>query len=239
MAYPTAANDPLYSLAPSESKLQLSPGVAIAVSGANTTDLFTATAHGLIDGDAVVLTITTGLTGLTTATTYYVVTSLANTFQLAATPGGAAINFTADGTGTVGLIVDLPGIAADYSYEFEEGKRDVSGSDGVIRTDRRILKKEEQSFDFEVSDVKRLKRCFGNINDISGRLTKGTAKLWIKDPNDTVSNVSVLAVKAGGTSAFGATWSAKQLSLKNGEFTSFKLTINATDKVELKVDVAA
>jgi hypothetical protein len=51
------------------------------------------TAHGLTDGAKVAFSTTGALpTGLTAATTYYVVNSAANTFQVAATLGGAAIN---------------------------------------------------------------------------------------------------------------------------------------------------
>lgn len=71
---------------------QASPGVV------------TWTAHGLPAGTPVVLTTTGTLpTGLSPNTTYYVAASPApatNTFSLAATPGGAAINTTGAGTGT-------------------------------------------------------------------------------------------------------------------------------------------
>jgi hypothetical protein len=68
----------------------------------NTTDFFTVTAHGYVDTDTVRYTAQTAITGLTaTTTTYFVVSSTANTFQLAATSGGAAINFTTNGAGVV------------------------------------------------------------------------------------------------------------------------------------------
>lgn len=50
------------------------------------------TGHGLVNGCQVVLTTTGALpTGLTAGTTYYVVNKTANTFELAATPGGTSI----------------------------------------------------------------------------------------------------------------------------------------------------
>lgn len=59
------------------------------------------TAHGLQAGEALVLTTTGSLpTGLTAGTTYYVLAPAANTFTLAATPGGAAINTSSAGSGT-------------------------------------------------------------------------------------------------------------------------------------------
>jgi hypothetical protein len=62
------------------------------------TDTITITAHGFSDGDEVKYVIpvspATALGGLTSSTNYFVVNSTANTLQLAATSGGAAINLT-------------------------------------------------------------------------------------------------------------------------------------------------
>lgn len=59
------------------------------------------TGHGLDDGDPYVPTTTGALpTGLTAGMTYYVKAVDANSFQLAATPGGAAINTTGTQSGT-------------------------------------------------------------------------------------------------------------------------------------------
>lgn len=58
-------------------------------------------AHGLPNGATIVLSTTGALpTGLTAGTTYYIVSAAANTFQLAATTGGAAINTTGTQSGT-------------------------------------------------------------------------------------------------------------------------------------------
>jgi hypothetical protein len=57
--------------------------------------------HTLSDGDPVVLTTSGALpTGLVAGTTYYVLNQAAGTFQLAATPGGAAIVTTGTQSGT-------------------------------------------------------------------------------------------------------------------------------------------
>lgn len=59
------------------------------------------TAHGLEAGAKVVLATTGALpTGLTAATTYYVVNPAEDTFQLAATQGGTAINTSGSQSGT-------------------------------------------------------------------------------------------------------------------------------------------
>ena len=58
-------------------------------------------AHGLANGTAVTLSTTGSLPApLVPGTIYFVVGAAANTFQLAATVGGAAINTTTAGTGT-------------------------------------------------------------------------------------------------------------------------------------------
>jgi hypothetical protein len=72
--------------------------ITLATSAAADDIIDTATAHGFVEGQAVKFPTLTGGAGLTAGTTYYVVsTSLgAQTFRVAATPGGAAINFTTD-----------------------------------------------------------------------------------------------------------------------------------------------
>lgn len=53
-------------------------------------------AHGLNDGDQVQFTSLTGGSSLELYVTYYVVSSLANSFQIAATSGGSALDFGSD-----------------------------------------------------------------------------------------------------------------------------------------------
>lgn len=67
----------------------------------NTGDTFTITSHGAPNGTPVYLTALGTTTGFSLNRIYYVVSTAANTFQLAATPGGSAIAVDADGTATV------------------------------------------------------------------------------------------------------------------------------------------
>lgn len=101
---PTAvapANGDTFSIVPGCDKQQ-------ATCGANSNIVFTAsgstlnaTAHGLANGTAVVLSTTGALPApLAVSTTYFIVNAAANTFQLAATLGGAAITLTNAGSGT-------------------------------------------------------------------------------------------------------------------------------------------
>jgi hypothetical protein len=63
--------------------------------------VITWTGHGLVAGAAVSFTTTGALpTGITAGTNYYVVSPTTNTFSVAATPGGTAINTTGSQSGT-------------------------------------------------------------------------------------------------------------------------------------------
>jgi len=76
----------------------------ISVSGLASTDVISAAGHAFVNGDQVTFTALTGGAGLTAGTTYFVTNAVAGTsFQVSATTGGAAINFTTDiSSGTVG-----------------------------------------------------------------------------------------------------------------------------------------
>lgn len=72
------------------------------------TDVVTCEAHGFTNGTRVVIfgTQGTGLPGgLVEGSDYYVVSSTTNSFQLALTSGGGAIDLTADGAGFITTIV--------------------------------------------------------------------------------------------------------------------------------------
>jgi hypothetical protein len=67
-------------------------------------------AHGLAAGTPVIFSTTGTLpTGLLPGVTYYVLAPATNTFTVAATPGGAAINTTGAGTGTHTARALVPG----------------------------------------------------------------------------------------------------------------------------------
>lgn len=96
-----------------------------AVTAVASTDTFTKTSHGLSNGDLVILTALSGGTGLQAgnagnadeqARVYYVIASATNTFQLALTPGGSAVDFTTDVTAvTVTKLVEVSGGSPAYA----------------------------------------------------------------------------------------------------------------------------
>jgi hypothetical protein len=76
----------------------------------NSGDTITITGHGYSNDDKVVIQPGTAPTGLTAATTYYVISATSNTFQLAATLGGSAIAISADATNVVvGKVATIAG----------------------------------------------------------------------------------------------------------------------------------
>lgn len=74
----------------------------LTVTFTNATNLVTSAGHGLKNGDTISFSSTGAVpTGLTADTDYYVISATTDTFQLSLTAGGAAVTFTADGTGTI------------------------------------------------------------------------------------------------------------------------------------------
>jgi len=68
--------------------------VSSGVTGDATTNVISKTSHGLADGDTIQFLALAGGAGLSVGVTYYVRDSTTNTFKLAATSGGTAIDFT-------------------------------------------------------------------------------------------------------------------------------------------------
>jgi hypothetical protein len=79
----------------------------VPVTGAQATDLLSAPGYRPVNGTPIVFDALTGGAGLSVNTVYYVRDAAADgtNFKVAATPGGAAINFTTDIT--AGVIRDL------------------------------------------------------------------------------------------------------------------------------------
>lgn len=86
------------------------PGTS--ATGVASTDTFTAAAHGFTNGQKVWGIVASGLAGITSNSIFYIIAAATNTFQLSLTSGGAAINFTTDGTITIdATLTDVPVLA--------------------------------------------------------------------------------------------------------------------------------
>ncbi len=88
------------------------------------TDILTAVAHAFINGAKVVIQGTGLPSGLSADTIYYVIGVSGNTFQLSTTSGGAAINFTADGDGTIFEVVTQV-VVQNGDAKFNTGDLDI------------------------------------------------------------------------------------------------------------------
>ena len=78
-----------------------------SITGSSSDDVIAATAHGLSDGDKIQFTAITNGTGISTNTTYYVVNSATNTFQISTQAGGTVVTFADFTAGTFEPVTDL------------------------------------------------------------------------------------------------------------------------------------
>jgi hypothetical protein len=85
---------------------------AVACTFQDAGDTVTKVAHGLSNGDEVSFATIVTTTGIVTDTIYYVVNAAADTFQVAATLGGAALPLTTNGTGTLRYRTSIAAIGA-------------------------------------------------------------------------------------------------------------------------------
>lgn len=103
------------------------PSSSIVTMTVATPGVITWNAHGLSNGDAVQFSTTGALpTGLVAGTTYYVVNAAANTFSVAATPGGAAIATTGTQSG-VHTVTTVPSPTVEYFYALVMSASEAGG----------------------------------------------------------------------------------------------------------------
>ncbi|MEV6344137.1 DUF5309 family protein [Actinoplanes sp. NPDC051851] len=88
---------------------------------AASTDLITLASHGLVNGDTIHFSSVGTATPLLVTPAYYVVSSSTNTFSVATTKGGTAVDITADGTVTwqkgTALTLDIFNDVAQMAYD--------------------------------------------------------------------------------------------------------------------------
>jgi hypothetical protein len=85
-----------------------------------TTDVLTATAHGLSNGDLLTVTNSGGGLpgGLSAGVWYYVISAAANTFKLSTSSGGSAVDITSNGTGTQTFYREILNMMDVSSFDF-------------------------------------------------------------------------------------------------------------------------
>jgi hypothetical protein len=93
----------------------LTSGTGTACQGEADTEFFTAVAHGLVNGDTIIIRGGTLPTGITANQLYYVVNKTNDTFQVSLTAGGSAVTYTTDGTGNS----FYPALIEDTDFEVD------------------------------------------------------------------------------------------------------------------------
>lgn len=191
MPLPSAPFDAAKSLFAGLSIIQLKLLPQLAGVAAEADDeTFTKNGHGLANGQALLFVSGTGFTGLTAGMVYYVRDAAANTFKLAAAPGGAAIDITLDGSD--GLfqpvsIFESRKLTHRDNREFKTIER--PDAQGVLRTVRKVCVKGAEEFIYEVDEAKRLvTEIFQGA--LSG-IREGTATIWEPDPSDATGKVAL------------------------------------------------
>lgn len=164
----------------------LGPAIT-GVAAAAATDAFTSNGHGLTNGQQVrISALAGGLAGIA-AGVYYVRDAATNTFKLAASEGGAAIDITADGTCTVQLLQPLTRVVV---LNFLQGIFDTHGIVASLEptlmvgaTLKRALTKlfvtdmgyQEQTRNVGGVSVSRIITEFGEVNVMLERNVPGTS----------------------------------------------------------------
>jgi TP901-1 family phage major tail protein len=100
-----------------------------AVTFTASSDLVTLNNHGLANGDLVQFDTIVTTTGIVVDTDYYVISATTNTFQVALTSGGSAINLISDGTGTLGDSYQILGGLRSKSFSFNSEAIDITTHD--------------------------------------------------------------------------------------------------------------
>jgi hypothetical protein len=136
---PYATNNPIAWACPNlPAGLSLDAPTVYAATGVASTDVITATGNTFADGDRVVMPELTGGAGLTANVIYFVRDRSTHTFKLAATKGGAAINFTTDiSAGTIskvptGKISGSPEVSGTFNCGITATNADGTSAEVVL-----------------------------------------------------------------------------------------------------------
>lgn len=192
----------------------------------------TATGHGMVDKQAVTYVSGTGFTGLTAGTVYYVSYIDANTFKLAATPGGTAINITAAGSAGV-FQPQAVMVSKSIDHDLDQKMEDLKAPDdkGILRVIGTVVVEQGESFKFQLLEAKRLIELFPSsatvgAGNLAGYLPDKTVQIWTKDPRDASGKVCLKSepftctlVREGGLKLGDGKWSEvnmKVISQKAG-----------------------
>jgi surface protein len=108
---------------------------AVAVTFQDAGDTVTRTAHGLDNGTIVSFSTITSTTGIAIYLQYYVINATANTFQLSATSGGAAVALSTNGSGNMLYPAYITAITTNSSFQMSA----PASATGSVTLTARIL----------------------------------------------------------------------------------------------------
>jgi len=155
--------------------------------------------HNFANGDLVEFTSGTGFTGLTPGTDYFVRDVVAATsFKVAATSGGAAIDFTVAGSAGVfkrKIIFEASKLDDESGAPTFEPLR-VLDDAGVYRKIRTDKSQEEEKWTFVFPEVVRLLELFGGAMQGS---VDAVIQLWIPDAKDASGKCRLRSEEFTGT----------------------------------------
>ena len=161
---------------------------------ANATDTFTKIAHGLVNGDRVLIAGTTVPTGLNAAIVYYIVNKTDDTFQVSLTSGGAAALFTTDGVSVlickceeIWSKVINPNAMIYTMYEIVCKQDGSPGARGYFTYDTCWVRVGAGGFNNQTLHSMNTNRIGGsNFNMITGQdAGTNTVKVWVSGINGT------------------------------------------------------
>jgi len=113
-------------------------GSATAFTADSSTDIFTDAAHGLSNGNILLLENSGGAlpTGLSAGTVYYVISATTDTFQLSTTSGGSAVDISDNGSGTQNYYTQfkVPDLRGNVPVGKDSGTFGTLGASGGVET---------------------------------------------------------------------------------------------------------
>lgn len=130
-------------------------------------------------------------------------------------------------TPTGGTAVNLIGKVANYDQSMEFVRREVPGSDNLLRADRIVPIRQSESFKFELEEVARLVDVFGGLSGAK----QGTVELYIVDPDDAAGKVAIK------TNAFSCLATLEGgINFSANEFSKGTIMFEAREKITFTID---
>jgi hypothetical protein len=211
--------------------------------------LFTLTSHGFVGGERIQLLTTGSLpTGLTTQQDYFVLYVDSNTFSVATTPGGTALNTTGTQSGTHSIAMNLygsgdtPGLAVyykgPYTQCFNTMSTDVDftcpiGASGTLENyvagsiNHLAIDFPLNLTDLSVGDSYSVVVKFADSNNQT--VSSGTGMIQIEESNGgTIQNVTVLSNGYVLATITPTQTGSIYWSLSSGSLTGQSLVFNVT-----------